>query len=289
MVAPRPAMILVAGLVLAATALATSFSNDARSDSGPDPATSLSAATGSPRQIAQASSTDAASEDEEYRSMTVNAVNAVRNFGKPKKTDEALSSMVVAAIQNLDRASNADSAGGEAAADELRAAIRELVKHAEETGKSNDYVIKLIEEAVATSKTAVPLALLGSDGSLDTAVLIQSVVNRSLEPAESDADAAYLAALKGEAATTTTAAAAPAAKQGKVEPARQTAAREQLPSKFLIQARPESIVVAPGDTLGDIAWKYYGDTLAYLKIFDANRDRLRHPDLIYVGAKLRLP
>ena len=281
MVAPRPAMVLVAGFVLASTALATSLSTEARSDSG---------AADSLLQIAQATSTDAASEEEAYRSMTVNAVNAVRNFGKPKKTDETLSRKVVAAIENLDRASEADAAGGEAAADELRAAIRELVQYAEETGKSNDYIVKLIEEAVATSKTEVPLALLGRDGNLDTAVLVQSVVNRSLEPAESDADAAYLAALKGEAATTAEAASG-AAKPAKAEPepATRTAAREQLPSKFLIQARPESIVVAPGDTLGDIAWKYYGDTLAYLKIFDANRDRLRHPDLIYVGAKLRLP
>jgi len=47
--------------------------------------------------------------------------------------------------------------------------------------------------------------------------------------------------------------------------------------------------VAKGDTLSKIAEKYYGDPSLYRKIFEANRDRIKNPDLIQVGWKLRIP
>jgi nucleoid-associated protein YgaU len=47
--------------------------------------------------------------------------------------------------------------------------------------------------------------------------------------------------------------------------------------------------VAKGDTLSKIAAKYYGDPSLYPKIFEANRDRIKNPDLIQVGWKLRIP
>lgn len=47
--------------------------------------------------------------------------------------------------------------------------------------------------------------------------------------------------------------------------------------------------VVSGDTLSKIAKKYYGDPSLYTKIFEANRDVLKNPDLIKVGQKLRIP
>ena len=47
--------------------------------------------------------------------------------------------------------------------------------------------------------------------------------------------------------------------------------------------------VVSGDTLSGIAERFYGDSNAYQKIFDANKDQLRDPDKIKVGQKLRLP
>ena len=47
--------------------------------------------------------------------------------------------------------------------------------------------------------------------------------------------------------------------------------------------------VVSGDTLSKIARKYYGDPGLYMKIFEANRDVLKDPDLIKVGQKLRIP
>ena len=48
-------------------------------------------------------------------------------------------------------------------------------------------------------------------------------------------------------------------------------------------------VVVPGDTLGGISLKYYGDANKYMKIFEANRDILDNPDLIKVGQELKIP
>jgi len=47
--------------------------------------------------------------------------------------------------------------------------------------------------------------------------------------------------------------------------------------------------VKKGDTLWKIAETYYGDGSLYNKIFEANRDTLKDPNLIKVGQKLRIP
>ena len=47
--------------------------------------------------------------------------------------------------------------------------------------------------------------------------------------------------------------------------------------------------VKKGDTLGKIAAHYYGDASLYPKIFEANKDSLKDPNLIKVGQKLRIP
>ena len=48
-------------------------------------------------------------------------------------------------------------------------------------------------------------------------------------------------------------------------------------------------VVVSGDTLGAIARKYYGKASMYMKIFEANKDVLKNPDVIKPGQKLRIP
>lgn len=47
--------------------------------------------------------------------------------------------------------------------------------------------------------------------------------------------------------------------------------------------------VVRGDTLSAIAKAYYGNAGAYMKIFEANRPMLGHPDKIYPGQLLRIP
>ena len=47
--------------------------------------------------------------------------------------------------------------------------------------------------------------------------------------------------------------------------------------------------VKKGETLWKIAERYYGDGSLYPKIFEANKDTLKDPNLIRAGQKLRIP
>jgi LysM repeat protein len=47
--------------------------------------------------------------------------------------------------------------------------------------------------------------------------------------------------------------------------------------------------VVAGDTLSKIAKKYYGKPNEYMKIFEANKDKLKDPDKIFPGQELIIP
>jgi nucleoid-associated protein YgaU len=47
--------------------------------------------------------------------------------------------------------------------------------------------------------------------------------------------------------------------------------------------------VEPGDTLSQIARRYYGNQSKWEKIFHANQRIMRNPDYIYVGQKIIIP
>jgi nucleoid-associated protein YgaU len=47
--------------------------------------------------------------------------------------------------------------------------------------------------------------------------------------------------------------------------------------------------VQAGDTLAAIAQRFYGDASLFPRIFEANRDQLFDPDLIFPGQTLRIP
>lgn len=49
------------------------------------------------------------------------------------------------------------------------------------------------------------------------------------------------------------------------------------------------VTVKKGDTLSAIAKAEYGNGNAYMKIFEANKPMLSHPDKIYPGQVLRIP
>ena len=57
------------------------------------------------------------------------------------------------------------------------------------------------------------------------------------------------------------------------------------------RSEPEAqfYTVVSGDTLSKISKQFYGDANKYMKIFEANKPMLSHPDKIYPGQKLRIP
>ncbi|MEP7182273.1 MAG: peptidoglycan-binding protein LysM [Betaproteobacteria bacterium] len=57
------------------------------------------------------------------------------------------------------------------------------------------------------------------------------------------------------------------------------------------QSAPEAVyyTVVSGDNLSKISKANYGDPNKYMKIFEANKPMLTHPDKIYPGQVLRIP
>ncbi|MBI4915303.1 MAG: LysM peptidoglycan-binding domain-containing protein [Acidobacteria bacterium] len=75
----------------------------------------------------------------------------------------------------------------------------------------------------------------------------------------------------------------PAAKFGLPGPA------EAMPAGAAPSAQGTIHEVVKGDTLSGLAKRYLGNGNLYMKIFEANRDQLKDPNLIKIGQKLRIP
>ncbi|PVA11358.1 hypothetical protein DC366_04140 [Pelagivirga sediminicola] len=50
-----------------------------------------------------------------------------------------------------------------------------------------------------------------------------------------------------------------------------------------------AVTVQPGNTLWAISRETYGEGILYVRVFEANSDRIRNPDLIYPGQVFTLP
>ena len=56
-----------------------------------------------------------------------------------------------------------------------------------------------------------------------------------------------------------------------------------------VVAKVEYYVIKKGDTLSAIAKQFLGNANDYPKIFEANKEVIRDPNLIFVGQKIRIP
>ena len=52
---------------------------------------------------------------------------------------------------------------------------------------------------------------------------------------------------------------------------------------------PRTYTVQPGDSLSKISQQFYGDANKYMKIFEANKDKLSDPDKVRAGQELVIP
>ena len=76
--------------------------------------------------------------------------------------------------------------------------------------------------------------------------------------------------------------------------------KQYKPIAVEVPARPSTSAPKPattsrtytvkrGDCLWNIAKKYYGKGNQYTKIYNANRDKIKNPNLIYPGQVLTIP
>jgi nucleoid-associated protein YgaU len=61
------------------------------------------------------------------------------------------------------------------------------------------------------------------------------------------------------------------------------------PSAEPVAPAEQTYTVVSGDSLSKIAKKHYGDANKWHRIFDANRDIIKNPDLIHPGQVLKIP
>jgi len=60
-------------------------------------------------------------------------------------------------------------------------------------------------------------------------------------------------------------------------------------SLLVEEAQAEFYEVQKGDSLSKIAKKYYGDPLKYNILFEANKEVIKDPNMIYPGQVIRIP
>lgn len=123
------------------------------------------------------------------------------------------------------------------------------------------------------------------------------------EPAPQDTGAAAAEAPAQPPADETTTAATEAATASDVAAPTETAAAEpttapEAPAVPQADApaatpaaapAPVTVTVQPGFTLWGIAQERYGDGVLYVQVFEANRDKIKNPDLIYPGQVFSVP
>jgi len=61
------------------------------------------------------------------------------------------------------------------------------------------------------------------------------------------------------------------------------------PSPAVPEASGQTYTVKSGDSLSKIAKHFYGDANAWHRIYEANRDKIKNPDLIHPGQEFTIP
>jgi nucleoid-associated protein YgaU len=145
--------------------------------------------------------------------------------------------------------------------------LESLVVNALRAGQPDAYIDALVNEAAGSGAISVPSALVTADGRVDTAVLLSTLVNKAQV-------------------------ASGAAEQ--VDPANVVAGGDGVEVRVTASAIGDSTssqfyTVSPGDSLGSIAQKFYGDAVYFPVIFEANRALLASPDQLSVGQRLVVP
>ena len=77
--------------------------------------------------------------------------------------------------------------------------------------------------------------------------------------------------------------------EGKVQSRVETPFKREEPAKIAEGAEVKLVTVQPGATLWAIARERYGQGELYFQVYEANKDQIRDPDLIYPGQVFDIP
>ncbi len=147
-----------------------------------------------------------------------------------------------------------------------QSALENLVVAALKEGRPDAEIDGLINAAAQAGQLTVPEILVTADGRVDTAILLQSIINE---------------------ATIAAGGAAPAVPD--VPTGDGTGVEVRVVQRATETEQYRFYTVSPGDSLGAIAVKFYGNVTKYPLIYEANRKILSSPDQIRVGQRLAIP
>ncbi|MBO9477190.1 LysM peptidoglycan-binding domain-containing protein [Shimia sp. R11_0] len=171
------------------------------------------------------------------------------------------------------------SAAVQTEAAETTKAVEEIAKASPDTAAGAD-ITSTGANTSGDDDTTVAVAVAGE---ISQAVVADDVKAQteagqvSQEPVTVDAGAAQDIAPAGEVAVDAT-----VAEEKPAEIAPVTTQPAAVPAV-------EIVTVQPGSTLWAIARDQYGEGLLYLRVFEANKDKIRDPDLIYPGQVFTVP
>lgn len=128
-----------------------------------------------------------------------------------------------------------------------------LIAQAIATDQSDAVLRAIITDAINNNQLTVPGGLVNSEGEIDTATLVDALMQITAEGSAVDPD------------------------------------YELPPQRTNIDGDTLVHLVVSGESLASISLRYHGNTFDYPRIFAANTDKLASPDQIRVGQRLVIP
>lgn len=171
---------------------------------------------------------------------------------------DALQAQSVAALSGI-RAMTGQPAQGEGQPVTLQGIVAKALRE----GQSDAYIDALVNEAVGRGDITAPREIVTENGRVDTHVLLAGLV------AQATRDAGLVAP--------------------KVAPSGEGVEVRVVQKADGATERHHFYTVNPGDSLGAIAHRFYGDANRFMAIYEANRMIVSSPDKIRVGQRLVIP
>lgn len=78
-------------------------------------------------------------------------------------------------------------------------------------------------------------------------------------------------------------------KKTKLKEKKKTTKKKSKPKRPVAKPKTKTYTVKSGDCLWNIAKRFYGNGAQYTKIYNANRGKIKNPNLIYPGQVLTIP
>ncbi|MEE9452949.1 MAG: LysM peptidoglycan-binding domain-containing protein [Paracoccaceae bacterium] len=204
-------------------------------------------------------------------------------------------------LANEDKAAASGAAINNETTDTLRTAIERLIGAGAKSGLDIDQTAAFFTEEVSEWFSGdLPLVVQDADGKLDARTLFQGVALSKSRTTTSNAEADYIALVTAQGVTAQNVSRDSPDDTLDVteEPAVIAEEPEEIIRDPAVQAfwdRLENsddkriITVIKGDTLAAYAAAFYGDSLQYRRVFQANQDIMQSPNFLEVGQIIIIP